>query len=236
MPRGVARNIKMDVALTPQTISNTNVTGRYYRLGDTGGRRVAFLLSGGALVATKTCKLEVLQATDESGTSSKVISATDNAEKTLTANTKVVEATAAIGSIENTDVVTVNGVDFTKAAAEDTDANDFDDGDSLASQINSDVPNVVASFDTNTLTVRSKNGVADVTLEKTENSGTITLATTAYQIYVEISEEDLDLENSFYYVAPKVTNDDGSGSITSVAALRIDGRTAPSQIGVGKVQ
>jgi hypothetical protein len=222
---------KADVALTPQALNNGNATGRYYRLGGDYGRRIAFLALGGAAAASATTKLEVLQAQDETGTGSKVFS-NPAAEKTVTSPTKVVEGTIALGSAAATDVVTVNGVDFTMVSS-DPGAQEFTDAAGLASAINENIDGVVASDSSTTVTVRSEDGKADVSLGKTENSGTITLATTAHQVYVEVSEEDLDLANGFAWVAPKVTYS-GNGH-AAVAAIRMDGRFGAEQIGVGLI-
>lgn len=203
--KALREQTKFDIAVPPASL-NGNTTGKYFPLKYYG--RAIALLEVGAMAATKTAKLEFLQAKDASGTGAKGIPTTaeQEATATITANEGVQIATADISSIANTDVVTVNGVDFTKAASEDTDANEFDDGDSLAAQINSDVPGVTASFATNTLTVVADDGYT-VTLEKTENSGTITLATVAAQAYVEVSAARLDVNNDFGHLAVKLTTD-----------------------------
>lgn len=212
-----------------QAINNTNVTGKYFDMRKV--RNLTGILAVFTMAATKTAKLEFLQAKDASGTDAKGIPTTagQEATKTVTANTSVIEATAEISSIANTDIVTVNGVDFTKAAAEDTDANEFDDGDSLAAQINSDVPGVTASFDTNTLTVVADDGYT-VTLEKTENSGTITLATVEAVLAVDVNLADLDTDNDFFYVAPKVTT---TANTTACAVVVVESdayRNSVSQV------
>lgn len=212
-----------------QAINNTNVTGKYFDMRKV--RNLTGILAVLTMAATKTAKLEFLQAKDASGTDAKGIPTTagQEATKTVTANTSVIEATAEISSIANTDIVTVNGVDFTKADAEDTDANEFDDGDSLAAQINSDVPGVTASFDTNTLTVVADDGYT-VTLEKTENSGTITLATVEAVLAVDVNLADLDTDNDFFYVAPKVTT---TANTTACAVVVVESdayRNSVSQV------
>lgn len=200
-----------------QALNNTNVTGKYFDIQKKRG--VIALLAALSMAATKTVKIELLQAKDADGTDAKGIPSTASqaATKTVTANTEVIEATADITSIANTDVITVNGVAFTKAAAEDTDANEFDDGDSLASQINSDVDGVTASFDTNTLTVVADDGYT-VTIAKTETAGTITLATTEAVAAVDADVIDMDTDNGFYYVAPKVTT---TANLTAVSVLMV---------------
>lgn len=195
-----------------QALNNTNVTGKYFSMK--GKRKIVAFLSVLAMAAAKTAKIELVQDKDGDGGDEKAI---EGASKTVTANVSVIEATADITSIANTDVITVNGIVFTKAAAEDTDANEFDDGASLASQINSDVEGVTASFDTNTLTVVADDGYA-ITIEKTENAGTITLATVEAGAMVEIDSLDLDSENGFKYVAPKVTT---TANATAVSVVMI---------------
>lgn len=195
-----------------QALNNTNVTGKYFDIR--GKRGVVAILTGLTMAATKTMKIELVQDKDGDGGDVKVIT---SASKTVTANTEVVEATADITSIANTDVITVNGVSFTKAAAEDTDANEFDDGASLAAQINSDVTGVTATFDTNTLTVVADDGYT-VTISKTENSGTITLATVEAIAIVDVDVIDVDTDGGFYFVAPKVTT---TANMTAVSVVMV---------------
>jgi hypothetical protein len=217
MERFLERN-NVQLALI-QAINNTNVTGKYFDMR--GKRGVVAIMSVLTMAATKTAKVELLQAKDASGTDAKGIptTAAQAATKTVTANTSVIEATAEISSIANTDVITVNGTAFTKAAAEDTDANEFDDGDSLASQINSDVSGVTASFDTNTLTVVADDGYT-ITISKTENAGTITLATVEAIAVVDVDAIDMDNDNGFYFVAPKVTTTANTTATSVVMVTR----------------
>jgi hypothetical protein len=224
---------KVDVGLVPQAINDDTATGKYFSLKE-AGRRIAFILTGGAMAATKTTKLEVLQATDEAGADAKVFSADSefNAEKTITANTLVVEATVALAAAAVTDVVTVNGVDFTMAGATDVDAKEFADAAGLVLCINAHVAGVVASADGTDVTIRSMDGEASVSTDKTENSGTITLATTEHLIYVEVEADDLDRENDFAWVAAKVTT--SANTVLAAMAVRMDGRNNPTQIGDGK--
>lgn len=235
MKTRINEDIKMDLALVPQTLSASNVTGHYFSMA--GFRSALMILIAGALAAAATTKLEILQAKDASGTDAKVFDSTaaDNAEKTLTANTNVIEGTAALASVANTDVVTVNGISFTKAAATDVSAQEFADAAGLVSCINAheDLAGKVLASDSSTIvTVKSVDGISDVTLGKTENAGTITLATTKYQVYVEIKASDIDGDNAFDHIAPKVTST-GTG-IVAVTLLRGNGRFTPEQIGIGK--
>ena len=80
MGNNFSENLKIDLGIVPQAINNTNVTGRYFDV-----RRHPHILAicnGGALAATKTTKLELLQATDAAGTSAKVTTVANAATAT----------------------------------------------------------------------------------------------------------------------------------------------------------
>lgn len=210
MSQKITEKYYVDTAIVPQTVNNTNVTGHYYSIA--GVRRILLIGLGGAAAATKTFKLELLEATDDEGTSAQSV---DSA--TGTANTKVKELTVATGSAAVTDVITINGTDFTMAAAEDTDANEWDDADSLASQINSDVAGVTASNSTGTITITADEGYY-ITATKTENSGTFTIATTEWTVILELNEIEGDFDSDYPFVAPKITTT-GNGIYGAVIVL-----------------
>jgi hypothetical protein len=195
---------QMCVGLVAQALNNSNATGRFYLFNK--GRRVRAWLIGGAMAATKTSKIELVQAQDADGTGVKAIT---GAEATVTANALVTEATIALASVANTDVAIVNGISFTKAAATSIPDREFADAAGLVSCINSaayGVPGVFASAVTTTVTVRSEpGGEVAITTGKVENAGTITLATTQAQAFVDLDVGNLDLANGFVYVAAKVT-------------------------------
>lgn len=232
MKTRINEDVKLDIALVSQALNNTNVTGQYLSMKDY--RSACFLLNGGALAATKTTKLEILQATDNEGSDAKVFDSTaaDNAEKTVTANAYDVASLIALASVANTDVVTINGVDFTKAASTDASANEFADAAGLVTCVNAYFDDLFASASTTNVTIIALDGKSDVTITKTENAGTITLSTVQHQIYVEIKASDLDTDNDFLWVAPKVTTT--GDTVVSVAALRGNSRFTPDQIGLGK--
>jgi hypothetical protein len=168
------------------------------------------------MAATKTTKVELLQATDAAGTGAKAIT---DAEAEVTANTLVHEATVALGSAAATDVVTINGIAFTMAVATSIPDREFADDDGLADCVNDavyGVPHVRATAATNVATLNSDGEVA-ITVEKTEVAGTITLATTQAQAYVDIDVGNLDLANDFSHVAAKVTT-----TATSVVSVSLD--------------
>ena len=218
----ISEREKIDLALKPQSLATTNATGSYLSLKDF--RQLIVVVFAAAIAAGKTVVLQLMQAKDTAGTDAKVIT---SAAVTLAAHDDAVSASADLTSVANTDVVTVNGTDFTKAAA--ASGTSFSTPAELAAAINSYVDNVIASASGNVVTVTSKDGKADVTLAKTENAGTITLATVSAMGMVEIEPADLDLDNDFQYVAAKVTTD--ATIVVSATAIRGVGRYNPDQIG-----
>lgn len=213
-------DFKIDVGLSSRALNNTNATGRYFPMA--GFMRAIAILNGGAMAATKTTKIELLQATDELGSGSKAIT---GAEATVTANAAVTEATLALSSVQAADSVTINGITFTAHATVTTKAsrqfsisgNDTADGDELAACINDPtygVPGVYAVNSSGTITLRGKSGAATITV--TNPAGTITAATTVGQAYVEIENFNLDHANGFKYVAVKVTTTANSNAAASL--------------------
>lgn len=220
--RKISELEKIDSALKPQALNNSNVTSRYFQM--TGFGKVLAFLFVAAMAATTTAILEILQAKDASGTDAKSLKTV-----TLTANTKVIAATIALASVANTDVVTVNGVSFTKAAATDTATKAFADAAGLVLCINAWCQGVIASASSTTVTVQSVNGEADVTVAKTEVAGTITLATTEGQAVLEAQVQDFDLDDGFTYFAIKITTT--ANSVVQAGLIRKTGHFLPSQIG-----
>lgn len=201
----VIDQVKSDVALSPQALNNTNVTGKFFQLTEQSD--LSFILLASTMAAATTMKLEIVQAKDTDGTDVKDLTGSD---KTLTANTKVTEATIALATVANNDVVTIlaDGVttSFTKAAATSVANKEFADAAGLVLNINNYYAGVLkASAVTTTVTVAVVDGKADITVTKTENAGTITLATTEAQITVSAKPEDIDKANGFTSIAPKVT-------------------------------
>ncbi len=217
---------KMDIGLVSQALNNTNATGPYYDMRPF--RKALALLNGGAMAATKTTKIELLQAKDAEATDAKAIT---SASATVTANTLVTEATVELASVANTDVVTINGIDFTKAAATDATAREFADAAGLVTCVNHatyGAPGVTASANGTLVTLVSTNpGATVITTDKTENAGTITLATTKAQAYVELDGHALDHENGFTHIACKVTTT--ANSVVSAMLLRGDPREGVTQ-------
>jgi hypothetical protein len=222
------KRAKVDIGLVPQTINNSNATGRYYHFNMF--RKLLAILQIGAMAATKTVKIELLQAKDGAGTDAKGIPSTagQTAVAEVTANTNVTKATLTCASVLATEAVTINGLVFTAAAAEDltkrifaVGANDTACAASLVKAINHasmGVPGLTAESALGVITLKSTNsGETLITIE--DAAATITAATTEAQAYVELDVGSLDLANGFEYVAVKVT----SSANGSVAALIVEG-------------
>lgn len=234
--RKLPGSIKFDVGLVGQSISNTNVTGRYFSMVD--AEQATAVLIGGALATGKVTTLALLQATDEAGTGAKGIpsTASPTATCTVTSPAKATEVTLALSTVLAADAVTINGLVFTAHATVTTkasrqfkiDGTDSADGDELAACINDatyGVPNVTAVNASGTITLRSKDGVTPITIASP--ASTITAAVTKYIAYVSLNAGDLDTANGFKYIAPKVTTD--GVSICSVTLLRAGMRHSPTQ-------
>lgn len=213
---------KLDIGLVGIVLSNTNATGPYYSMKPY--RSALAILNGGAMAATKTSKIELLQAKDASGGSSQAIT---GAEATITANTLVTELTIALATVTAGQTVTIGGLVFTAHATTTTVANrefsiagtDTADAGELATCINDatyGVPGVTATNNAGTLTLAStKPGEALITASTA--AGTMTIATTKAQAYVEL--EGLDLDAGFNHIAIKVT----TTAVSNVSALLLRG-------------
>lgn len=221
---------KADLGIVPQTLNNSNVTGRWFAMKD--HRRALGLLHVGALAATKTAKLELFEATDAAGTGAQLI---EGAAATITANADVTEATVALGTVLAGDEITINGVTFTAHATVTTAANrefsisgnDTADAAELATLINDPdygVPGITAAASSGTITLRASDPGAETITVATEDA-TFTVATTAAQAYVEIDGQALS--DGFSHIACKVTST-GNGGVAALL-LRGDGRDAIAQ-------
>lgn len=231
--KALYEDAKIDIGLLSQALNNTNATGPYYTLKN--ARRVLAVLNAGAMAATKTTKVELLQATDAAGTGSKGIPSTGGqlATATITANTKVTQATVTLATFLADGTITINGLVFTAHATTTTVANrEFDisgndtaDAAELVSCINDatyGVPGVTASNAAGVVTLISTDpGATVITIASSPDDGTCVKATVEAQAYVEVDTSRLDLAGDFTHVAVKVTTTANS----NVAVLLLRGRT-----------
>ena len=228
----LSEKVKVDIGVVPQTLNNSNVTGGYFSM--TMCRSILAVLICGAMASTKTTKIELLQAQDKAGTNSKGIpnTAEQEASATVTANTFVAEATVALVAAAATDKVTINGIVFTMAAATDATKREFANAAGLVTCVNNatyGVAGVVATAVNTTVTLKAiEPGNNVITVEGTDVAGTVTVATTKALAFVELDAAQLDTENGFTYVAPKVTTT--ANTVTGIVLLRGDGRFSPEQV------
>ena len=220
----IYEELKVDIGLVGQTLSASNVTGPYFSMA--GWERAMAVLICGALAITKVCKIEIFEGEDSDGTNGALLA---GAAATITANTNITEGTVALASVANTDIVTINSLDFTKAAATDASAREFADAAGLKTCVEDEtygVEGVEASVNGTTVTLLADPvGDTVITVSKTENAGTITLATTKALAFVEI--ENMDLSGANSHIAAKVTST-GNG-IVGVALLRGQHKAAINQ-------
>jgi hypothetical protein len=214
-----------------QAIDNTNVTFKYFSAAQK--RRIAAVASILTMAATKTAKLELVQATDADGTG---VTAVTGAEKTITANAEVIEATVTLATflVDGTITITTHkdGVNTAYVFTAHTDTttvadrefsiagNDTADAAQLVICINDatyGVVGVTASSAAGVVTIVAHDGYT-LTVASDPNDGTCTKATVEAIIAVDIDAESLDSDNDFDYVAAKVTT---TATTTAVAVQMI---------------
>lgn len=229
--RQLNEGLKIDVAMQI-ALNNTNATSRYFNLAEYG--RALFVLTCGALAATKTCAIQLRQSTDGDGTSAKDIT---GKLATITANAKVSKATVVLASVANGEAIVINGVTFTAHTDTTTvasrqfkiDGNDAADAAALAGLINDatyGVAGVTATVNSATITlVVTDPGSTYLTISSA--ASTFTIATVEAVAFVEVDASDLDLAGGFSHVAALVTST-GNGTV-GVTALRGDARSTPTQ-------
>lgn len=237
MKQRINEQIKVDIGLVSQALNNSNATGKYHPIKDY--RNIMAILNGGAMAATKTSKLELLQAKDAAGTDSKGIPTTAAQEATaeITANTKVTELTITLATVLAGEKVTINGLDFTAHADTTTPAkrefsiSGADDADAgeLVTCINDPVygvPGITASNAGAVITLVSTSP-GEVVITASSGDATFTIATTKEQAFVEINTGKIDKKNGFNHVAVKVTTT--ADSNVAVVLMRGNARFTPAQ-------
>lgn len=219
---------KVDIAIVPASINGAS-TGTYYNMGLRN--KALFVWETGAMAAGVTSVAQVMQAQDAAGTGAKAI--TNNAA-TITANTKAAALTITCATVVATDEVTVNGLTFTAAAAEDlpnrvftVGANDTACAASLVKAINhatAGVPGVTATSALGVVTVTASDP-GEVTVTAASPDATITVATLRAIGYVECDTAFLDHDAGFNYVALRITN--SAAAQTGAILVRGENRYSP---------
>jgi hypothetical protein len=223
---GINEALKIDIGVVSQTITNSNDTGRYYDMSKY--RRALAILNVGAMAASKAAKIEFYQATDASGTGAKLMTST---AAEITANADVAVATVDLTSAAATDVVTINGVDYTMAAGTTAASYTFSSAAGLAADVNNatyGVAGITASATTSVVTlIATDPGEKLLTVSATNGSGTVTVATTQAVAFSEVDVSSMDLANGFTHLAVKATSTATGG--VSVVLVRGDARISPTQ-------
>lgn len=218
--------VKTVIGLVAQAINNTNVTGVYYHVGM--GQRVRAWLNGGAMAATKTTKVELLQATTAAGGGAKAIT---SADATITANTLVTRALVALASVGTGDTVTINGLVFTCGSPTAVATRTFANAAGLETCVEDatyGVPGVKASVASTDVTLYADPaGDTTLTVVGANVGGTVTVSTVEAQAYVDLDVSQLDLANGFEYIAAKVTTT--ANTVAAVTLDFYDQRFAPTQ-------
>ncbi len=238
----ISEKVKIDHALLPMALNNTNTTGRYYDMS--GYRRALFILMLGAMASTKTGKIEVLEAKDESGTDAAALS---GATCTVTANNKVTKMTITLATAIAGDAITINGLVFTgKAGAASyadrefsIDTSDTAAAASLVLCINHatyGVPGVLATSALGVVTIimykesdpepNSYNDyLAMGTITASSDDATVTIATVEALAFVEVDASSMS--DDMTHLAAKVTVT--ANTVVAVPLLRGDPRNTPTQ-------
>ena len=226
----LSEGVKIDIGLTSQSLNGAG-TGTYYSM--TNYRKALFVVELGAMAAGVTSVLQVMQAQDAAGTGAKAIA---NNAATITANTGVAAATITCATVIADDAVTINGLVFTAAAAEDLPARKFAVGAndaacaaSLVKAINhatAGVPGVTATSALGVVTlVADEPGEATITASTA--ALTITVATLRAIGYIECDASYLDDLDGFSYIALRVTN--SAAAQTGAVLLRGNPSYTPTQ-------
>ena len=227
MNNRLSEEIKLMTSALPQafTGATTTVNGRGVLLED--ARKVMFRCQIGNVASTDTdYTLSVLEATDAAVTGARNIG---NAAATPTvtlervadgciANANVVQLT--LVTVDVGDVVTINGVEFTAAAATDLDANEFDqtgtdteDAVELVACINNALPNLVATNAAGVVTIQSREpGKETITVEGINDLTNIVPVTVEVTGIIEVDASALS--DGYTHVFPRAVT-----SATSAAAV-----------------
>jgi len=235
--KAIYEESKLDAALI-QALDNTNVVSKYFSARNCS--RILALLQGGAMAATKTTKIELLQAKDKDGSEAKGIPSTGTqaAVAEITANALVTKCTVTLATFLVDGTITINGLVFTAHTDTTTEANrefsisgnDTADAAELVKCINDEtygVPGVKASSAAGVVTLESLDpGETVITVSSDPDDATCVKATVKGQAFVEIDVSKLDLVNDFNHVAVKVT----TSATTTIGAVMVRGHLRYSPV------
>ena len=207
--------LKVDVALAPQAINDTNVTSPYFDIK--GYDRALFVVTTGAIATTKKV---VLAVWNNAVAGSSGAAALANYTVDVAAHTKSAIATIVHSTPSNGDTITINGVVFEKAAAVEAGTTKFNTAAELNTLINAAFSDITATESGGTITLVSTDpGKTGITLASSDVTNLVP-ATVAAIGYVEVPAP-----NAKRWIAARVTTDD---NITcGVTLIRGDARHLP---------
>lgn len=210
MASKLSERLHVVAAYEPSTINNTNATGRYIPM--TRCTRMLATLNSSAAAAGKTVKLELFQAKTVAGGSAELIT---GKTATFTANVKANKVLLTLTNAANTDVLNISVFDkagnesayeWTIAATGD---DTFANAAALIVLLNA-IPGLIATAASEVVTVSCEDGYT-VTVVLTNTVGTGSASTLQSTIYLDLDESEMDAENGFLFVAPKVTTTSTAG-------------------------
>jgi len=169
---------KINLALIPQLLTNTNITGEWFDIA----RDNCFYVMVGAMALGEIATLSVMYALDRLGTTP-----TEYGHLHITANTLVTEALITLGTVGdvpvNGDTITVNGQIFTKAAATSVPLKTWLDAAGIAACINFWCPELWATVNT-TITIKSrKKGFDTITITSSDGVKEVISTLAAFAAY-----------------------------------------------------
>lgn len=233
----IAQAVKMDAGLEQLSLASTNATGEFFEMSLF--QKGLYLITAGAMAATKTVVAQVRKATDALGTGAADLAL---ATVTITANVNVQEILVNFGTIIATDVIIINGVTYTADDTAPVAANgEFDTGaDDDAAQVN--LAAVIALLQPELLLTPDGSGGTGIltskepgeqTVSASSVDATIVVTTVKAQAFVEFDSNDLD-DGSATHAAIKLTTD--ATIITGAVLLRAGGRYDPAQKAAASLQ
>ena len=226
--------LKIDTAITSQALAAIG-TSPYYNMKKC--RKALFVAEVGAMAAGVTSVLAAWEARDAAATGAQAIAAIT---ATITANTKVAEATLTLLNVVVADIVVINGLTYTAAAVADIPNRVFDqsgtdtqDAASLVLCINhatGGVPGVTATNAAGVVTLlATEPGEMDITV--TLPAATITVATVRAVGYLEIDANQMTkataLVAAYTHIAIAITP--SVATQTGAVLIRDNARYTPTQ-------
>ncbi len=210
--------VKADIALAAELVNAATHTGRY--VGFNGFRKMLFAVGiqcEDGILDAEEVTITVREGKNNVGLDHQAL--IENIVVTgLVAGSVVVTDLAATAAIENGDTVTINGIEFTKAAANDLPNGEFLNAAGLVLCIAAHLPELTAVANVDVVTVSSAEvGAGVVTLAENADpaSAWVPAGGTTYAVAIaEISSEQLSA--GFSHVAVNVLNE-ATNDIQAVA-------------------